>query len=133
MPPPELHLTQCKINGCQVAKAMYCCNVQCTFLKLMVCAFRFPVASQNSLKKMDSISCLLWHLFLPPEFGLSDHITLQLHVVSYDCGHKSSDRIRDGSKVHASKQRGIDRERWKIWQSVCVLAPCYCVGTASIA
>lgn len=54
---------------------------------------------------METISYLVWHLFLPLGFRLSYHITLPLYVVSIDCGLKSSDRIREDSKVHVSKQR----------------------------
>lgn len=54
---------------------------------------------------METISYLVWHLFLPLGFRLSYHITLPLYVVSIDCGLKSSDRIRKDSKVHVSKQR----------------------------
>lgn len=92
---------------------------------------------------METISYLVWHLFLPLGFRLSYHITLPLYVVSIDCGLKSSDRIREDSKVHVSKQRHGEAGRegkygsqivlWEIWQSDCALAPCYCVGTTSTA
>lgn len=59
---------------------------------------------------METISYLVWHLFLPLGFRLSYHITLPLYVVSIDCGLKSSDRIREDSKVRVSKQREAGRE-----------------------
>lgn len=56
---------------------------------------------------MKILRCLVWHLFLPPGFVLSDHITLQFHMVSIDCELKSSDRIRQDKKIPVSKKAEI--------------------------
>lgn len=81
---------------------------------------------------METISCLVWDLFLPSGSGHSYHITLKLHVVSIDCGLKTSDR--DDSKMHVSKQ--TERERARKMENMAVrlyAGIVFCVGMASTA